>query len=135
MQRPAVGVGVLVSDGQKVLLLKRQNAHGDGTWAPPGGHLEFGESLEDCAIRETLEETGLTVGGIQFIGVTNDVFHVEAKHYVTLWVTGNHLEGEPHVAHPEKVAEVGWFSWDELPEPLFLAFDHFVRGRGYLKAH
>lgn len=46
MERPKVGVGVLIVDGNKILLGKRKNAHGDGCWAPPGGHLEFGESWQ-----------------------------------------------------------------------------------------
>lgn len=135
MQRPFVGVAVLVSasDTKDVLLLKRQNSHGDGTWAPPGGHLEFAESVEACAIRETLEETGLVLTHIRFIGITNDIFAAEGKHYVTIWVEGERVDGEPHVAHPEKVAEVGWFSWDALPAPLFLSFENFVRGQGYIQ--
>ena len=53
---PKVGVGVAVVKDGKVLLGKRKNAHGEGTWSFPGGHLEYKESWEDCAIRETLEE-------------------------------------------------------------------------------
>jgi 8-oxo-dGTP diphosphatase len=124
---------VLVSDGKNILLLKRQKSHGDGTWAPPGGHLEFGESVEDCAMRETLEETGLLIAHIRFVGITNDIFAAEGKHYVTIWVEGERADGEPRVAHPEKVAAVGWFSRDALPAPLFLSFDNYVRGRGYLQ--
>lgn len=57
-----------------------------GTLQCPGGHLEYGESFEECARREVLEETGLEVGNIQFRTATNDVFG-EGKHYVTVFVS------------------------------------------------
>lgn len=61
-KRPAVGVGVLIFNDKKQMLLgKRKGSHGAGTWCNPGGHLEFGESFEQCAIREVEEETGLKI--------------------------------------------------------------------------
>ena len=53
MDRPKVGVGVIVVKEGKVLLQRRRGAHGEGTWGFPGGHLEFKESWEECAKRET----------------------------------------------------------------------------------
>lgn len=53
------GIAVIVRNGDRVLLNKRKSVHGAGTWAPIAGHLDFGESLEHCAMRETKEETGL----------------------------------------------------------------------------
>ncbi len=54
----------------------------------PGGHLEFGESFEHCAIREVLEETGLSINpeSVQFLTATNDIMASERKHYVTIFV-------------------------------------------------
>lgn len=50
--RPLIGLGVLIFNHQGQLLLgQRRSTLGEGTWAPPGGHLEYGESLEDCAPR------------------------------------------------------------------------------------
>jgi 8-oxo-dGTP diphosphatase len=57
-----------------------------GTWQFPGGHLEFGEGIVTCAVRETEEETGLEVKGAGIIAVTNDVFERDNKHYITLFV-------------------------------------------------
>lgn len=59
-----------------------------GTWALPGGHLNFGESFETCAMREVLEETGLQVkdDSVRFLTATNDVMPSEHKHYVTIFM-------------------------------------------------
>jgi len=61
MENPKVGVGVIIVKDNKVLMQKRINAHGNGSWSFPGGHLEFNEELEDCAKRETLEEAGINI--------------------------------------------------------------------------
>lgn len=119
MNFPKVGVGVLVIKDSKILLGKRRNSHGSGAWAPPGGHLEFGESFEDCAKREVLEETGLKVLSIRNFGFTNDVFVRENKHYVTIFMLVDSFMGEPQVLEPQKCEGWSWFDLDSLPEPLF----------------
>lgn len=65
MPAPQVGVGVLILRDGKVLLGRRKGSHGAGCWSAPGGHLEFGEAVEDCALREALEETGLALSDMQ----------------------------------------------------------------------
>ena len=69
-ERPKVGVGVILVKDNKVLLLKRKNEHGQGTWEFPGGHLEMHEEIRDCVAREVKEETGIVVNNIQFAGLT-----------------------------------------------------------------
>jgi 8-oxo-dGTP diphosphatase len=78
---------------------RRKNVHGGGTWSTPGGHLDFGEDPRACAVREVAEETGLTVGRIEFVGVTNDVFGSES-HYITLWFAAEGVSGNATVAAP-----------------------------------
>lgn len=59
--RPVVGVGAVVLDGDRVLLIKRGHAPLKGQWSLPGGSVEVGETLEQAIAREVLEETGVTV--------------------------------------------------------------------------
>lgn len=114
-----VGVGVIIIRNGLVLLGQRIGSHGAGTWALPGGHLEFGESVAECAIREVREETGLELQSIHPAPYTNDVFAAEGKHYVTLFVVAQSAAGEPAVCEPNKCSGWHWFRWAELPAPLF----------------
>lgn len=122
-----VGVGAIVERGGKVLLLKRRNAHGHGSWGFPGGHLEFGETPEAAARREVREETGLRVDGMKPAGFTNDFFRNEGKHYITLYLLCKKANGIPQVMEPEKCERLGWFGWNKLPKPLFLPVSNFVK--------
>src|SRR5579862_774510 len=115
--RPHVGIGVVVVKEGKVLLGKRKNAHGNGNWGFPGGHLEHGEAIEDCALRELNEETGLKGTSLQLGPWTNDV--IDEKHYVTLFVFIHFFEGNAKVKEPHKCEEWKWFDWNDLPSPLF----------------
>ncbi len=128
--RPKIGVGVIVIKGDKVLLGKRKNVHGEGTWCFPGGHLEFGEEIEDCARREVEEETGIRIKNLRLGPFTNDIFRKEGKHYVTLYVISDHDSGEARVKEPEKCERWEWFEWDKLPSPLFLPIRNLLR-QGY----
>jgi 8-oxo-dGTP diphosphatase len=125
-ERPKVGLGVVILKEGKVLLSKRRNAHGEGTWAFPGGHLEFGESWEDCAKRETFEETGIAIKNICFGRATNDIFEAEQKHYITLYVVADYDSGEVVNKEPDKSEVWEWFAWDALPQPLFLPIQHLI---------
>ncbi len=126
MKRPSIGVAVIVIKDKKVLVGKRLNAHGSGTWAFPGGHLEWYESIEDCAKREVFEETGLCIQNIQQAAFTNDIFKKEEKHYVTLFVTAEYYSGAPEVKEPEKCEKWEWFDWNDFPRPLFLSLQNLL---------
>lgn len=128
-----VGVGVIVQRSGRVLLGLRQGSHGAGTWALPGGHLEFGETIEDCARRETLEESGLVLTDIRSGPFTSDVFEAEGKHYVTLFVLARSEQGEPQICEPDKCQRWDWFDWTELPQPLFAPLET-LRRSGYVLA-
>lgn len=132
-QKPQVGTAILITRDDKVLLMKRKGPHGAGTWSPPGGHLDFGETLEGCAAREAKEEVGVDVFDIQFRAVTNDIFQADNKHYITVWLEAKPV-GEPSIVSEQEVEEIGWFAWDALPEPLFLPLENFVQKENYLSS-
>ncbi len=118
--RPKVGIGVMVIKDSKILLGKRINAHGEGTWSYPGGHLEFGESWEACSQREVLEETNLKIKNIRFGMVTNDIFKKEQKHYITIFMIADFDSGDLKLMEPNKCEKWQWFEWGKFPELLFL---------------
>jgi len=125
--RPLIGVAAIVIRNGKVLLGRRKNSHGDGCWQFPGGHLEYGETIQDCAIREVREETGMVVWSPRLGPYTNDVFEQEDKHYVTLYVICRHNSGKPAVKEPEKCDRWDWFDWENLPQPPFLPIRNLLR--------
>lgn len=124
--RPLVGVGVIVMRDGKVLLGRRRNAHGAGTWQFPGGHLEFNESIEACARREVFEETGLCIWNLRRGPYTEDRFPDDGKHYVTLYVLADFNGGELTLKEPDKCDRWDWFSWDDLPAPKFIPLANLV---------
>lgn len=126
MKRPKVGIGVIIVKEDKVLLIKRQGSHGEGTWSLPGGHLEFNESFEDCSKREVMEEVGLNIKDLRFAALTNDLFEKEDDHYITIFMLSDWESGEPKIMEPDKTTEIGWFEWDKLPEPLFLPLKNLL---------
>ena len=129
-ERPKVGVGVILIKDKKILLLKRKNAHGEGTWGFPGGHLEFNEEFENCAKREVEEETGITVSNIRFAGFTNDIFKKQNKHYVTIFMICDWKSGETQIKESDKFTEINWYTWTDLPKPLFLPIVNLLK-QGY----
>ena len=82
--RPKIGIGVYIMDGKGNLLMTlRTSAHEPGTWCPPGGHLEMGESFLNCCKKEVKEEVGLDIEDVEMLGVVNNIFSPE-KHYVNI---------------------------------------------------
>ena len=120
--RPLVGVGVVFLREGKVFLARRRGSHGEDTWASAGGHLEWGETLEECARREAFEELGVEVGDLQFLCFSNIIAY--DRHYVNVEFLGDIGDQEPALVEPDSFAECGWFPLDDLPQPLYVAISH-----------
>lgn len=115
--RPKVGIGVLVFKKGQVLLGKRKGSHGKGEYAFPGGHLEFGESIEECARRECKEEAGIEIKNVKFIRLSN--LKKYDKHYVDIGIMAEWASGRPKRMEPGKSGNWDWYDMENLPRPLF----------------
>jgi len=123
--RPAVTADIIViktiDDQSEVLLIERKHPPFEGMWALPGGFLEMDETLEEAALRELEEETGIT-------GVTLDQFHTFSKvdrdprhRTITTVFIGSADENTATPKAGDDAANVQWFQINHLPP---LAFDH-----------
>ncbi|MGV2432611.1 MAG UNVERIFIED_CONTAM: NUDIX hydrolase [Rickettsiaceae bacterium] len=134
-QRPKVGIGVLIfNDNGQMLLGKRITEVGINTYSPPGGHLEYGESFEECAIRETQEEAGITIENPTFVAITNDIHESENKHYISIFMQARY-QGAQKIQNmePHKTLEWNWYSLEQLPDNLFLPLEQLLENKAYGK--
>lgn len=132
--RPLVGIGVLIIRDGMVPLARRKGSHGQGEYSFPGGYLEAGESFEDCARREVLEETGMRIQNVTFQYLGN-LKKYKGKHHVQIGLKADWKSGEPERKEPNKSHKWEWFNIDKLPQPLFepckIAFEVLKTGKNY----
>lgn len=125
-QWPGVGVGAIVKHRDRLLMVRRDGAHGAGKWSVPGGWVEMWESPLQAAEREVLEETGLRVGALSGLGWSDSQHRDDGIHAVTLWVGCVYLSGKPSVVEPDKCPEVAWIPLTEVRNrPLFEPMDEW----------
>jgi len=121
---PLVGVGAIIIENDRVLLVKRGHPPLAGEWSIPGGVLEVGETLREAAVREAMEETGLEVGPSELLGVYDRVLRDADErtlyHYVLIDFLCRRISGEAHASGDAD--EVRWFSQAETSD-LSLAKD------------
>lgn len=127
VKRPQVGVWVIVRKDGKILLGKRKNAHGDWTRSFPWWHLEFNETVEECAIRETMEEAGIKIKNITLWAFTNDIFQEDKKHYITIFAICDYDEWKLQVMEPEKCEKRERTKRESFPSPLFLPIENLKK--------
>ncbi|MFH8410673.1 NUDIX hydrolase [Streptomyces sp. NPDC018019] len=106
---PGVAAAVIVHSG-RVLLIRRRVPEGDLVWQFPADAIEKGESAEQAAVRETLEETGLTVEAVKLLG---ERMHPKTGRLMS-YTACSMVFGEAHVADNEELAEVAWVAHSEI---------------------
>jgi 8-oxo-dGTP diphosphatase len=115
-ESPLVGVGAIIIDSGRVLLVKRGHPPLAGEWSIPGGVLELGETLREAAIREAREETCLAVEPADLLGVYDRVLRDDdgrtLYHFVLVDFLCRRVSGEAHAA--DDADEVRWFTPEEI---------------------
>lgn len=142
-KKVGVGFGVMLYREGKILLGKRNDdaekasseMHGEGTWTMPGGKLEFGESFEEGALRETQEETGILLDkdNLKIVSIAND--RVSDAHFITIGFLCENFQGEAQTLEPEEITEWKWFDLNNVPESMFFpsreVLENFLNNRIY----
>lgn len=118
----------------KLLLGERIMHDADNCWQFPGGQLEYGEDVFDCAHREVLEEAGLEIHQLAPITFTNTAFILSQRHYITLFVSAQYCGGRLQPGEPDKCRRWQWFSPDKLPTPLFTPILQLLKSHPDLSA-
>src|SRR5262252_4510767 len=125
--RGSIVVAVIVA-GQKVLLVRRRVQEGGLSWQFPAGEVEFGETFEAAASRETREEVGLTVAPIAVLG--ERVHPATGRHMV--YLACRVVRGSPHVADRDELVNVAWCRLEELAD--YIPLGVFQPVQAYLEA-
>jgi 8-oxo-dGTP diphosphatase len=110
-EKPGISAAIIVDQG-RVLMVRRAVGEGELLWQFPAGAIEPGEAAEEAAVRETLEETGLTVKAVRLIGERVHPKTGRAMSYTACEL----VDGEAHVADAEELDAVAWVTLDEITQ-------------------
>ena len=115
---PFLAVDIIILVDQKIVLIRRRNSPYQNQWALPGGFVEVGETVEEAAVREAREETGLDVELRLLVGVFSDPGRDPRGHIVSICFTA---KGYGTLKAASDAQRVELFDLHNLPS---LAFDH-----------
>ena len=117
-ERPWVGVLAAVRRGPRCLLIQRREMVDIGKWGFPGGSLEVGETVTECAERELLEETGVEAKAVGVLTaydfIRRDADDRVSFHFLLVCVVLDWRAGEGELREPESHAAIGWFTPEEV---------------------
>lgn len=128
IQTPLLAVDVVLRMNDGIVLIRRRNPPFMGFYALPGGFVEIGETVEDAARREVMEETGVSASIVRLVGVYSDPDRDPRGHVVSVCYLA---DGHGELRSGSDASDVQLFRPDELPD---LAFDHARMIRDALKA-
>jgi 8-oxo-dGTP diphosphatase len=109
--KPGISAAIIVDQG-RVLMVRRRVKEGQLSWQFPAGGIEPGETPEEAAVRETLEETGLEVKAIRLLGQR---VHPKTGREMS-YTAAEVVAGEAHVADEDELAEVAWAAHGEIAD-------------------
>ena len=112
---------IIFDDDLNFILIKRKNEPYKDYWALPGGFVDYGECVEDAAIREALEETSINVELKELVGVYSDPSRDPRGHTVSITYTARGNMKKMNAA--DDACDIGLFKQEDL-EKINLAFDH-----------
>ncbi|MFD5428113.1 NUDIX hydrolase [Streptomyces sp. NPDC127084] len=110
-ERPGIAAAIVVHEG-RVLMVRRRVGEGQLSWQFPAGEVEPNEAQEDAAVRETQEETGLTVKAVKLLGERIHPATDRLMYYTACEVVG----GDAHVADTDELAELAWVAHADIPQ-------------------
>ena len=119
-----VGVGVIILKDEKILLGHRVSKYKDtggiyepNSWTLPGGKQEYNETILECAKREALEETNLSIDDLEIFGADDDI--AIDRHFITLYVLSKSYKGDLKATEVDKIDDWKWFDLNNLPNNLY----------------
>lgn len=133
----------MILKNRKILLGKRHTdpkkadsvLKGSGQWTMPREKLDFQESFEDGAYRETFEETGIKIKNPKVICVNNDI--VEDAHFITIGLLVTEFSGAAIAKEPDEITEWKWFKSKDLPKNIYFPskkiLENFKAKKFYIK--
>ncbi|WP_296039438.1 NUDIX domain-containing protein [uncultured Agrobacterium sp.] len=131
---PGMGCGLVIRRAGKVLLYKRVKSPEADHWSIVGGKVDHMEHALDAARREAEEESGLTIGNVRFLCISEQIIPADGQHWLSLIYVTDDATGTAQLTEPDKLSDMGWFDINDPPSPLSLfaqdAFRHLGSWQG-----